>query len=218
MHYKVCDVKGDGSCFFRSVFNSAKAVGALKHVSKRLLLKSYKEPMTEYEFVKGVRSSISEMISQSKDKGVVKKVYQYLLTLDKETYATMLDTTFPTWFAKYFAKIPKNEVSFREKLAKGVSKTTHWVSEIEVTLVKKLIETRSTWRLVVLNNNEQAKRTPKKREIVIINVNEIHYKALLPLKKCPEITKILNPQTNRCVNKSSCKGFELQLKAMRMSS
>ena len=217
MEFKVCDVRGDGSCFIRAIYNSSKSVGAFKHVSKRLI-KTYTPSITENEFVKEVRKSLQEIISTSKDKGIVKDIYQHLKTLDKASYDTMLDSTFPDWFVKYFSKLPSSEAAFREKLAKGASMKSHWVSEIEVTIIKALIETRSSWRLVVYNNNEQAKGTPKPRHIYIINEGEIHYKALIPRKVCSKKDTILNPQTNRCVKKTSCKGFELQLNTLNMSS
>jgi hypothetical protein len=218
MTFKVCDVKADGSCFFRSIYHSAKASGALKHIIKRLA-SSANTTMTETEFVKNARETLAHIILHKKDRGVIKNLYKHLQTLDKATYKTILDTSFPSWFVRSFRTLPNTEIDFREKLAKNVMIKTHWVSEVEVTLIKRVIESKSSWRLRIINNNDQIPKTPtKKREIVIINVNEVHYMALLPIKTCPEKTKILNPQTNRCVNKTSCKGFELQLQAMRMSS
>lgn len=211
MKTSICDVAADGSCFFRSLYHSAKASGALNHILKRLKGTKTKDP-GENGFVKLTREALSECIQKKEDRGVIKKVYQTLRVLNKEDYNIIVASSFPSWFASTFRSLPPSEETFRDKFAKKILKKTSWVSEIEVTLIRKMIHVRSNWRLVILNSKPTEKWTPKPNEIYVLNLNETHYNAILVIKEkqCAS-DKIFNKDTNRCVSKTSCKGYELQL-------
>jgi len=222
--FKVLDVLGDGSCFFRALYHSAKSVYALKHVLRRFGI-LVKDATTEDEFVGAMRNALSDMVLNKKDKHVIRDVYANLLLMDKDSYKLALASSFPAWFAKAFKKLPQSEEAFVAKFAAGVLRTSSWASEIEVRIIQERLR---KFKLVILNSKPSKKYVIEDNTIYLLNLGEAHYNALVVYMK-DEVDKtdakdkqkqkdcgndkIYNEKTKRCVKRTSCKGYELTSKA-----
>lgn len=219
---KTLDVRGDGSCFFRALYHGATSRGLLTKVIARLHRAGESkdappENATEDQFVKYVRLTIAHAILARRDKGVVRNAFKFLGGMDEETYDEALESTFPDWFVKVFKDgVGKSEREFRATVAKGVLKTGNWAGQIDLEILNKLLGTKM--RIVVLNSSGAVKKLkPIKGEIYVLNHGEVHYNAVLvkkteAKKKTCEADKVLNPKTQRCVLKNSCKGYEVRFR------
>lgn len=211
----VCDVKADGSCFIRSVYNSSKSIGALKHVLRRMTGSSKDDG--EESFVRATRALLSDVISTGKDGRIIKNVYNHLKTLDHVTYKEIITSSFPSWFVKSFKKLPETEQEFRATIAKKVLHNSNWVNEIEVRIAQYLIKKQSKWRLEVIHNKPDKKTwNPSANTIYVLNLREAHYNAIILTKNIKTCAsgKVLNQDTNRCISNASCKGYEIMYKQL----
>lgn len=210
--FKIVDVTGDGSCFFRALYLVLKQKNGIPR-----LIKNYQENNLhvegEEEFVSMMRILLAKLIVEKKDWGIIHDVYQNLKHLDKRDYTSILKTSFPSWFVAMFRTLPKTEQVFRNKFANGILSKSNWVSEIEVTIVAKMLQETKFYLHIFTGKSLPNKRfafAPK--GLYLLNLNEVHYNAIIPdlssNKVCME-GKILNPVTYRCVLQTSCKGYEV---------
>lgn len=232
--YKLIDVKGDGSCFYRSLYVVLKGRKLQHRFLKSICEKGYTKTFTEDDFVNHARQGISNLIQEQKDYGELHSIFKHLSELDKVDYKEILNSSFPTWFTTTFNKLPKSESSFRKKFAAGITSMDHWASEIDIRIISNLLKKELHLDLIIFNNIPSAKQQFKPNAIYLLNRSEFHYNAIIPkpaitnsnaktqlsnihkqstkqkTKECPS-THILNPKTSRCVKKSSCKGYEVLL-------
>uniref|UniRef100_A0A6C0BF96 OTU domain-containing protein n=1 Tax=viral metagenome TaxID=1070528 RepID=A0A6C0BF96_9ZZZZ len=218
MKYKIEDVMGDGSCFFRSLYVVLKH----KKIASRFIKQfanDFKLKGGEEEFVETMRKLLVNLIIQKKDWDIVHNVYQNLKLLKRTDYITIIQTSFPTWFVSSFSYLPKTEWDFRKKFAQGVLVKSHWVSEIEVAIVAKMIS-ELKYNLQIFNKLPRKDFVFEPRGLYLLNRNEVHYNAIIvdntkekKEKKCNE-GQILNPKTRRCVSQTSCKGYEVYYNIM----
>lgn len=215
MTWRLKDVKGDGSCFFRSIFHSARHGKILPAVLKRL---NIKDKPDEEGFVRQVRDTLAYMVLQREDRGIMTNIFEHLKELSSADYKQVITSSFPAWFVAAFRKLPKTENVFRDKFAEGVRKVTSWASEIEVRLLKLAIERDGKYELVILNTPPTSTTRFKKRGVYVLNLGEAHYNAVLISTSKAKVTKeckqdqIYNEKTRRCVSRKSCKGYELLVK------
>lgn len=206
------DVKGDGSCFFRALYNSALRTGNLTRIMRRLRITDdvrmaiNKDGMSTAEdaFVRSVRRFLSEFIIGSH---TIREIYTYLKGIretDKMTYYAILES-YPSWFQNKFMKhkLPSSCETFATILSQQVLKMTNWVSEIEVRLV---LENLRRIPITILNNLPTVPKRIACDEIYIFNQGEFHYKYIL-CRDCRP--KLLNPPTKRCVDKNGAVGKRL---------
>ena len=225
------DVVGDGSCFFRAMYYSAQAANLLPRVVKCFGGDPKSpSPITEVGFVRLARMALSHAIRNKKDATIIHESYQVFKALSKEDYKIMLNSSFPSWFQRAFAKLPSTEQEYREGFAKHTLSLSSWVSELEVHITKAFLA-KCKIQLHVFNKQGSPRRFKdyKSGVIYLLNQNEIHYNSVLvtlqqkkkqiitptkqTAKTCPE-GKILNPLTNRCLLQHSCKGYEVQFKQL----
>ena len=183
-NFKLIDVKGDGSCFYRSIYHSIRNTIMLEKII-RFFNYLYNEDVelsynpSEYGFVKFTRLLLAKLIFSRNDYKIVKDVFKYLNTLDEDTYNQVV-SSFPDWFVKsysYFKKMPEH--NFRIYLGTSIEKTKNWVSQIEINIIQKVLEEIGI-TIIILNNTVKRKIKFKKNEIYILNIDEYHYKSIVP--------------------------------------
>lgn len=218
--YRAVDVKGDGSCFFRSLFVAAKH----KRIAGRILkhLGGNREAAKDEDaFVLEVRVAIARMIEQHEDNGLVSDVYQNLKSVNAASYKFMARSTFPQWFMRAFPSIPSSERQFRERLSEEIRKMSSWAGEIEYRLLRDVLKKKLKMHLIVLNSSPRTMKVFKKNALYLINRGEAHYNALLvdfvdegsakkekKEKRCTA-QQVYNPVTRRCVSRDSCTGYKV---------
>jgi hypothetical protein len=74
--------------------------------------------------------------------------------------------------------LPSTEERFREIFAKGVSKRTCWVSQIEVEIISKWAKKQGL-ELVILNREPTEPLLVKRKRLYLLNVDECHYKYMV---------------------------------------
>lgn len=212
--YKVGEVIGDGSCFFRALYNAARNTGNIFKLIECFMSQTipnvHLSKWTEDYFVDKIRKQFSNRIKLGNDYNLSREIYEYLLEMyqtDKKTYHQILKA-FPSWAVKEFKTAPSSLNKFRNLFAEHVAKRTSWVSELEVRLMQKLLMRCTGLKLVIFNNLPS---NPSNKldcnTMYLVNQGEVHYEYLL-CRECDP--KILNPFTVRCVNEQGATHRKIQ--------
>ena len=170
--YRKKVVKGDGSCFFRAVYQSAHSSGLLSKVCAALRV----ECATEAEFITGARTRLSETIRENEDGGYVASAYRYLSKLDVDTYKLIINTM-PDWLSEAFPEPPKSLRAFRRVIYDSVLEPSNWVGQIEVDLVRALLKVHGMHidvRYSVLSSSEDM----EPNTVYVVNEGETHFNAI----------------------------------------
>ena len=191
VNFTVVDVKGDGNCFFRAIYKSAKYSGNLEKLINCFLDK----PLSHYEaneldFIVDMREKIAKSIEEDNDNNIVSEMYKYLndfATNDdlkkedlQETYKAVLESL-PEWMSKRFKKPPTDYKKFKQNFCKYIRRPGTYVSHIEIEIFKYLNDTFCTTpdKHVILNIfNTPPKENIDISAINILNKFEIHYNYL----------------------------------------
>lgn len=183
--FKVIDVKGDGNCFFRAIYKSAKHSNNLLKLVNCFLDKPFDEYVnSEKTFILDMREKLAQSIEQGNDGGQISCIFENLssFTNDLETYKIILDSL-PSWIKETFPKPPKTLDEFRSEVCKNIRKQGTYVSQIEIDIFQYLNNTfcNEPEKHVILTifasqpkNNEDVDLS----HINILNVANIHYKYL----------------------------------------
>ena len=206
MSIEVRDVRGDGNCYYRSLYNVMKYY-------RRLGIFGAQHPTidikTEDIFIQSIRNRLSEAILSGTD-GVIGDIYKGYVDIyevDKATYRMKLESA-PFWFQIKYKKMPDTEAKFRTSFAKAIQKMDTWAGEIDIILVNQLIVSKLPFRFVILNDRIPKGFKLKKDRYYIINKGEVHYNYVVKL--CPP-KKIINPLTYRCINAEGRLAHKLSL-------
>lgn len=241
-------VEGDGSCFFRSVYNSAKYAGVLQNVCRCFLgTDGDRYEHDEDQFVTDVRSTMSQLIKSKKDFGVIHDVYENMKHYDHELYETVVDG-FPGWFVDKFPQKPSSEAVMRKAYVENIRDMNAWAGEVEVNIFNHIFSSCVHGVTLEILNSSRRKPLktvkPKKDHIYIINSNEVHYDALriwypsrgrtasrspppanITTSASPKKTtkdcekgKIRNPKTGRCVSITGRVGKEVMAQQQTIES
>ena len=62
--------------------------------------------------------------------------------MSREDYILILDSSFPSWFARAFRRLPKTKVEFRERLAKRLIETGAWAFEFDIRVISNRVKRR----------------------------------------------------------------------------
>jgi len=189
-NYRQINVKGDGNCFFRAIYKSAKDSGNLGKLVKCFLEDSF-ENLEHYEnnerdFIMDMREKLALNIEQELDGGQINSIFEHLHGFDvhdkeaMETYAMIVDTL-PDWISTRFKNPPKTLAEFREAVCKNIRKQGTYVSQIEIDIFKYINDTfcNEPDKHVILNVVATAPQQDiNLSQINIINVANIHYQYL----------------------------------------
>jgi len=205
-------IKGDGNCFYRSIYNSALETGNLKNIIKcfKLYEKFTTKPtINEDTFITELRDSLVDRIVTKKDYNITLNIYDYLKTLDKTTYNAVLDS-FPSWCHRSLKKLPKTIDKFRDKFARHIGKKNTWVSELEVRLFSQILAHYRKGSIKMQIHNTMPNKTEKLdcKTMHLLNEDEVHYNILV-CRECPD-NKIINPKSGRCVSETGNIGKSLR--------
>jgi hypothetical protein len=171
--YKWCikNIKEDGNCFYRAIYNSALKTGLLKKI------KVATATLDEESFIIGLREDLANRIASGNDYNISRDIYTYLATIRKEDYRAIMEA-FPIWTQKTFIKLPKKLDTFRRKYAKYVAKLNNWVGELEVRLVCEMLA-RSHIKINIYNTIPKDTTLLNTKEMHLYNQNEIHYNIII---------------------------------------
>lgn len=219
MKVSVHDVKGDGSCFFRSVYYSAKYTGKLKYILKHVIgiKQAIINDWTEELFVTEIRKAFAEKLLNGP---FLNDIHAYL----REVYVNSRDTydeiimAYPSWFTIQFKHMPSNIETFKKQFSRHILKKSNWVSQIEVEYFKSILEKSTRTRssasskaplFVIFNKVPSNKKLLDCTTMYILNIDEVHYNYILCRMCTPPKSKIINPKTKRCVKENGQTGKKL---------
>lgn len=197
-HVHVYDVKPDGSCLYRSVFQVLKAYGYLLPVCSYIFKR---EIYSEDEFVVEVRKYISDKIVYEKDHGHIHRIFEKLSKDEDDIYEVILEGM-PSWFVRKFPEQPKNEREFRKIVATNILKVTSWASEIDIPIFMRVLNKSLKGAISIeVVYDVPPKNKWNKNKLYLLNLGERHYNYIVDskVKQCSS-KKIRNPLSRRCVN------------------
>ena len=174
--YKVVDVDGDGSCFYRAIYVVLKHKKNIMKFIKCFNLRSgKKETITEKEFVKWLRSdTLATKTDKGLDKDQSKNTYTYLKDLSTDVYRTYIDET---WQIKELKNIPKSLNEFRKIIAKYISDTTKYANQYDKDLIDAFIE--GVFKINVMQTLPKLDYNFEDNTIYLLRINNNHYQAIL---------------------------------------
>lgn len=196
--YTVNDVKPDGSCFYRSVYNVLKCYSYLIPFCNYVFKRHYDN---EDVFVVELRKYISSIITQKKDGNHIHNIFTTLREVDSMTYKEILNGM-PSWFVRLHPNRPRDEDVFRENVATSVRRINAWASQVDIpifmTIFNKCFKRHVT--LTILNDIP-AKMLMRKNTLFVLNLGEAHYNYIIykRVHECDHM-KFRNPSTSRCIN------------------
>ena len=177
----------NGDCFYSSIYRSSKErKDVFDKINKELGLV---EP-EEYAFISAFREKVAKEVEEDKlpsNPGTNTDVYNSLSTTsstEPDNYKEIVNA-YPSWFKEEFG--PGKEFGerpdFLKRLASHVRKSREWVSEIEVEIVKRILESLHIKIDVTNINGQKAINTNTKRNLkkgdddvlYLINHGEAHY-------------------------------------------
>lgn len=142
--FEVVDVEGDGSCFFRSIYNYLNH----SNMNKTNLLKNEiykcielgKKDDTENKFVKKIREKISSMI-MNEDTTLIKDLFETMSNMDKETYKELynIENALPDFVRKRYKQPPKQYITFKKNYSEAVKKNSHYATEFEFNILLSIL-------------------------------------------------------------------------------
>ena len=201
MTYVIHDVRADGSCFYRAVYNVLYMYGYIMPFCSYIFKQEIHDEDT---FVSEIRAYISQMIATKKDKHHIQGIFEKLRADDDDTYTFILEGL-PSWFANKFPKRPTNEDTFRETIAKCILSKSAWASQIDIPIMLRLFRRcfKGAITLHIVNSvNGKAPKTfkPETNKLYLLNLDETHYNYIVPrhIRPC-DVSKIRNPASRRCV-------------------
>lgn len=191
--YKVVDVKGDGDCFFRALHGAAFYQGILAYVAKCFTYGNRKDCWDDWNenlrntshndrevlFVACVRRYLAERIRTGKENALLRRTWDLLRVMDEEDAKDIM----ADWLIDAYqnSRVFYNETdssypSFVNRVADGVRQQGNWVSELEVTIVKKVLEAKDIILLIASNNDVPDALPLNPHILVLVNMNNTHYK------------------------------------------
>lgn len=202
-----------GDCFYSSIFRAAKERGLLPIFRDRLRLNI----RTEHAFIGAFRNRIAKEVlaghlpTDVDQYGHPENTYDILHGMGNSLGAAIqYDEVFPDWFKTAFATGTGTRKNFLKKFAKGARVRQNYVSEIEVSIVKRLLNNECDILLEIdgLTKSVLAKYKTGKPLITLYNSSGGHYEYYTFLADCPA-GKERNLATRTCQTK--CKTDEERL-------
>ncbi|NBP66250.1 MAG: hypothetical protein EBU66_16560 [Bacteroidetes bacterium] len=182
LQWKLKHIKADGNCFYRAIYHSSINTDNFLLLLQKLKIPYTNQLNTEEWFIESVKNKLAELILTGKDNKISKQYYNNLKRIyneDKESYKLILQG-FSSWTLKEFKNIPTDLKTFRKIYAKFVATKNIWVSELEVELLKSLLEPEII--IKILHKKPKKRDKFDKKTMYLINDSEIHYNILVKSK------------------------------------
>ena len=181
-------ITGDGSCFYRSVFNS------LLNTDKNLVLNIIEilERKTglnfcdndcqveEEKFIVFFRRCISKMILDENDYNIVRSFYDHIKSFEENDIEMLLENK-SEWVKEITKNIKRIDFNtFKRSFSNQISNISNWADELDIQITKNIL-TEMNVKLHILNVNNDGnikiyeKLLRNNNNIYIINIDEQHY-------------------------------------------
>jgi hypothetical protein len=173
--YKIVNVSGDGSCFYRAIYlvlqTNTKIMEFIKCFNQR---SGQKENIKENDFVEWVRKSLAAKTLSGKDNDISRNTYNTLKALPTKEYKTYIESS---WNIESLKTIPKTLKAFRTIVSEYIEDISNYANQYDVELIDALcndtFKIRSLQYLPALDYNFEP------NGIYILRVNNNHYQAIL---------------------------------------
>ena len=186
--YNIVRVLGDGSCFYRSLFNAA--FGKSANLPRRILRKVWMDSSLQFDiqernsednFVLMLRRGIALRMVKHKDYNVVSGMHQRIREYDDDVLDSIFES-YPSWFVRNYRKQGKRMTlnQFRNALAKDITEKHHWAFELDVWIITSILEKELKMRLGVFYHRPPNDFKFRKNTLYVINEHETHYNAVVP--------------------------------------
>ena len=174
--YKVVDVDGDGSCFYRAIYVVLKHKKNIMKFIKCFNLRSgKKETITEEEFVKWLRSdTLATKTNKGLDKDQSKNTYTHLKDLPTYVYRTYIDGT---WQIKELNNKPKSLTAFRKIIAEYIGDTAKYANQYDKDLIDAFIA--GVFKINIMQTLPKLDYNFEENTIYLLRINNDHYQAIL---------------------------------------
>ena len=196
--YTQHNVRGDGSCFYRSIYNFLNdfdlkdefnnCVFKDKNYSKKYekWLKSEK-PSKENEenfFVNIIRRTLRDRILKNEDYNITMETYNYLSDVYHkygiDNYKEVVKNNMDWMGSKKHIKTFPTFESFKEKLANRIRTLDYWATELEVEIIKEILNNCSNLKIHIFIDKVPKNYKYRHNTIYLLNIDGIHYNYIVP--------------------------------------
>lgn len=172
--FDIVDVQSDGACFYRALYISLMHIDKLDKYSTCI---GIPQISSENEFINQIKKFL---LSQMIPSDYITNMYQQLKSMDYLSYKTLIQS-FDVSLKDKIKKLPSDIDKFRDILSKEISKNTCYASDIEISFLKTICT--DIINITIFNNNIKPSQSFNQNNIYLLNLDEMHYKAILPKYK-----------------------------------
>jgi hypothetical protein len=159
------DTKTQGDCFFSSIYRAAKEQNLLDILEDCLEVETSQEEI----FIQNVRDILADKILEDED-GVISDIYENLTNLSEiniNSFGEIMNGM-PSWFRKEFEDgFPEDVEEFVDIIAENERKSGNYVGEIEVNIIKKVIEECGIHLEIYVTPIQKAKKETEEGEPIL---------------------------------------------------
>jgi hypothetical protein len=163
------NTKTQGDCFFSSIYRAAKEQDLLEIFEACLEV----EIKSENIFIQELRNILADKIAEDED-GDISGLYENLTSLSEEnvnSYEEIINGM-PAWFRKEFEYgFPDDVEEFIDIMSEGSRKSGNYVAEIEVNIIKNIIEECGIHLQLHVTPIQKAKKENEEGEPIIHVLN-----------------------------------------------
>jgi hypothetical protein len=189
LEYSIHDVKGDGHCFYRAIYN-------LLQDSKKGKDELDLNDVDEYEGVENIRYYIGKMLKENWDQDAIDSIHllcdEVLKDADEDLFE-QIQELYPFVDTKFCSKKKPKRIDYVAEKIENMEDPMY-ASEIEKDIIKRALESVDNLFIAVITSDNQDTRTltrkwkkdllgllqnsTKAKVAVLLNMGNIHYKYL----------------------------------------
>ena len=173
--YREENVLGDGNCFFRALYVSARDQRLLPSIG-------FSQNVTEREFIENFRENLATAIQNRDDNGLIHALYERLRETNAQSVAIMARTEFPNWLQDIVSHMPETEQAFRVAYWNGISRDENWIGETDSNIVRHILSSDvdvETFSRISLRDYDFS--AARRDTIFVLNYGGDHYHAIVPV-------------------------------------